>query len=108
MEDLIKDVATLTTIPEKSLVKLVDKSYWCISNEVIESLKQGDTVTEIDIGIGILYIKVIDDTIQYKFIPSAKLNDTVKDTVINKRNILEDTLEKTLVNKIVDTYKDLF
>ena len=108
MEDLIKDVATLATIPEKSLVKLVDKSYWCISNEVIESLKQGDTVTEIDIGIGILYIKVIDDTIQYKFIPSAKLNDTVKDTVINKRNILEDTLEKTLVNKIVDTYKDLF
>lgn len=108
MENLIKDVSTLTTIPEKSLNKLMDKTYWCISNEVVESLKQDSNVIEIDIGIGELYIKVVDDTIQYKFIPSAKLNDTVKNTVINKRNVLEDTLEKTLINKIVDTYKDLF
>lgn len=108
MENLMKDVSTLTTIPEKSLSKLMDKAYWCISNEVVESLKQDSNVIEIDIDIGELYIKVIDDNIQYKFIPSAKLNDTVKDTVINKRNVLEDTLEKTLVNKIVDTYKDLF
>ena len=45
--------------------------------------------------------------VKYKFIPSAELNKVVIDTINNKLNLLEDTLEKSLVEKVTKVYKDL-
>lgn len=106
MNDLIKDVATLTTIPEKALSKLVSKSIICINDSVEEALLTNESIVEINIGIGTLYIQLLDNAINYKFIPSSNLESSVRKTVINKQNILERMIEKTLADRIIKTYKD--
>ena len=63
--------------------------------------------TIIDIGIGQLCVQVVDNGIQYKFIPSAKLEKYMIDTILNKKNPLVNTIESTLVNRIVRAYKDM-
>ena len=73
MTDIINDLSTLTTIPYVSLERLVDLSVACISHSIEESLLDDETYTVVDIGVGRLSIKVEDNTILYKFIPSTKL-----------------------------------
>ena len=92
---------------EKNLSKLIDVSIYCISDAIQECLKQEETIAEIDIGIGILYIQCLDNNIKYKFIPSDMLDKAVKETLINKLNLLELKLETSLVSKITNIYKDL-
>jgi len=106
-KNIIQDMATLTTIPEKNLSKLIDVSIYCISDAIQECLKQEETIAEIDIGIGILYIQCLGNNIKYKFIPSDRLDKAVKETLINKLNLLEIKLETSLVSKITNIYKDL-
>lgn len=107
MNKLIDDLSILTTIPNKALNKLVTKSYYCINEAVIDTLLEDKNVVEIDIGLGTLYIQILDNSIKYKFIPSADLEKNVKNTVVNNKNNLQNVLENNLVNKIVNTYKDL-
>ena len=109
MNDLIKELSTLTTIAPKHLTKLLDKVYYCINDCVEENLVINDEeVVDIDIAIGTLSIKVDGGRILYKFKPSEKLENTVKDTIINRKNLLTDTdaIEINTVNKITDMYKD--
>ena len=108
MSSLITDLHTLTSIPIASLDKLVEKSMWCICSDIEESILDKNNITKIDIGIGDLYIKLEDDLIKYKFIPSSQLESAIKNTVINGKNILTDTIETTLAARFVNTYKDLF
>ena len=105
--NIVQDLSTLTTIPYRSLEKLISKSCWCICDAVEESTLQGKNITAIDIGIGQLVVQVIDNSIQYKFIPSSRLEKYMVDTVVNKKNPMTVNLESTFVNRIVKTYKDL-
>lgn len=107
MTDLIKDLSTLTTIPEKALQKLNNKSYYCINEAVLETLLAKKELVEINIGIGTLYIQLLDNSVKYKFIPSPEMEKNIKNTVINNQNSLQNVLESSLVNKIINTYKDL-
>lgn len=107
MVDLIKDIATLTTIPENSLEKLAEKAVFCISSGVEETILKQESIVEVDLGFGTLNIELKTDTVRYKFIPNEKLENAIIDTVVNKRNLLQDKLEKTLVDRVVGTYKDL-
>lgn len=107
MINMIEDLEILTTIPASTLKKLMTKEIYCIANALEESILNNEDVAEVDIGIGTLYIKYIDNEIKYKFVPSAKLNDAVKTTVINKKNVLVDVLEPSLVNNFKTVYKDL-
>lgn len=106
-KNLIKDLSILTTIPERNLNRLGDLVVCCISNAIQDSILQEKTITELDIYIGILYIQHEDNEIKYKFIPSNKLDKNVKDTVINKLNSLEIKITKSLISKVVNTYKNL-
>ena len=106
--DIINDVATITTIPPTSLRKLIDKMSWCICNAVEESRLSNIESTIVNIGFGQLIIAVEDNQIQYKFIPSSKLERGLVDTIINKKNPLIVNLEETFANRIVKTYKDMF
>lgn len=106
--DIIKDTSTLTTINEKAIKKLNDKMIYAISDAVLEGVISGDDVVSMNIGIGTLNILLSEDSVTYRFIPSDKLEDSVKNTIIHKQNLLEDALDASLVSKITNIYKDLF
>lgn len=105
MVNMIENLSILTTIPDKYLTKLFDKTYYVISDAVVETALLDKEITEIDIGIGILLISANKSEIKYKFIPNKKLEQSIKSAVINKRNILANTLESNIVDKITNTYK---
>lgn len=108
MQHLIEDLCTLTTVGKYNLDQLVDMSISIISHDVEESLRNFEDISAIDIGIGILYIQHVEDTIKYKFVPSKKLDDTVVDTVKHRRSDLTLKIDKTLGERINNTYKDMF
>lgn len=109
MEDLnlIKDLSLITTIPESALNKLVDKAVWCICDSLQDTKLEEKNLTTIDIGIGKLLILDGEEDISYKFIPSQILEESIKSTLIDNKNPLKLTLEKTLIDKIMKTYKDI-
>ena len=108
MRDGLKDLSTITTIPYHTLQKLFEKFSWVICDSVEESCMNNQEYASIDIGIGNIDIAVVDNSIQYRFIPSGKLEDNVRDTIEKKQNPLTKEVEATLVKRIVNTYKDLF
>jgi len=107
MSSVLEKEAILTTIPEKTLRKLSDIQEYIINDIVEDAMLKGESSVDADIGFGILKIKFEDDTLRFKFIPSAKFEESLVNTVVHKNNILKLTLEKTLVDKILHVYKDL-
>lgn len=108
MADIVKDMATLTTIPEKSLNKFYKKMIYCMCESVAEDLLDEDIeISEMNIGIGTLYIKHSGSDIKYHFIPNDLLEKSMQQTVVNKKNLLEDLLNDALAKKFMEVYKDL-
>lgn len=107
MNNIIEDISKLTTIPQNALDKLVMKANWCIADSFKESIIAKNDLTEIDIGIGKLLISNLTEEIKYKFIPCEDLEKALISVALDKKNILELTLEKKLVGKILNTYKDI-
>lgn len=107
MSNIIEDVSVLSTIPEKTLEKLLSKVYYCISDTLVEDIANEKDITELDIGIGVLYIRHIGEQVSYKFIPSENLEKVVNTTIIKKQNLLENVLNDSLAKKFMDVYKDL-
>ena len=108
MRDGLKDLSTITTIPYHTLQKLFEKFSWVICDSVQESCMNKQDYASIDIGIGTIDIAVVNDSVQYRFIPSSKLEESVKDTIINKHNPLVSNVEEALVKRVVNAYKDFF
>ena len=104
--DLCKDLSSLTTLPESSLHKIIDKTLLCISNDVYEQVLQEENLCTVDIGIGTLTLKIEDNAVRYKFIPSVKLEDMIRKIIVQKINPLAETTENVLSARILDTYKD--
>lgn len=105
--NITEKLSLLTTIEQKSFDRLVPKIIYCINDAVYENISKGNTFSSIDLGIGVLNILIEDNEVKYKFIPSKELETSVNSTIINKENLLVDKLEKSLVNKFVNIYKDL-
>lgn len=108
MRDGLKDLSTITTIPYHTLQKLFEKFLWIICDSIEESCRSKQDYASIDIGIGTIDIAFDDDTVQYRFIPSRNLDDSIKDTIVNKNNPLVNNVEEALVKRIVNAYKDFF
>lgn len=107
MNRLIDDIAVLTNISTYALEGLIEKSRCCICHSVYEDLLNRENPTEIDIGIGTLYIKCEDSDIKYKFIPSKKLEEEVAFTIRNKLSPLTMEVDATFKHRIENTYKQL-
>lgn len=107
MVNLVKDISTLTTIPVATLQKFVSLSESIISHAVFELVNTDNNITSINIGIGVLNIKVEAQSIQYKFIPSNKLEQLVRDTVVTKKSPLVTQVEDKLKDKVLNVYKEL-
>lgn len=107
MINLIQRLASLTTIPEKNFIKLNKKSELIIANAANNALHNGETNLEVDIGIGTIYIKIEDNQILYKYVPSASLEKYMKKAIVDDKDFLTEVVEKSLSNQILNAYKDL-
>ncbi len=106
--NLLKDMSTITTINERDLSKLLDVAVGCINETIYEDLVVSKKdISEVDIGLGTLNVQVLDNRLLFKFIPCAKLSDAILSTVKNETNDLVTTLEKSVVERITHTYKDI-
>lgn len=104
---LSTDLSVLTNISKLSLENLADKACYCMSHTVLEALVSKEAQCEIDIEIGKLYIKLEEDQIKYKFIPSKKLEETIAFTVKNKQSPLINKIDSGLVERIENAYRCL-
>jgi len=107
MAKLIDDLATLTNISRQTLDKLSNLSISCICDAVEDDILAKNDILTMDIGIGTLMIKHTDNDMRYKFIPSAKLEEAVAQTIVNDKNILKITVDDTLKKRIMSIYKEL-
>lgn len=107
MNKITKDLSILTTIPEKNLDRLVDLSKECIYDAIEESRLKEESICEIDLGIGILYILLSKETTKYKFIPSEDLEININKVIRKDTSPMTKFVETTIVDKIINTYKDL-
>lgn len=107
IKDLNTDLSIVTTIPKLTLEKLNQNAICCITSFVAESLLDEETITNIDIGIGILTIKVEDNCVKYSFTPNSMLENQITDSVLYGDVPIIKKLEDSIVNKIVHTYKEL-
>ena len=110
MTNIVNDISILTTIPDKVLAKFFRKMVFCICEAVQENISDEHNVkdiTELDIGIGKLYIKHIGADIKYRFEPSDFFEKALLSTIINKKNYLQEFLDESLRKKFIEAYKDL-
>lgn len=105
--DLLKNLSVITSIPESSLTKLTDKINWCICDNLYQTIQSHDITTDINLGFGILTVNNNSDSISYRFKPSAELEEAIKSVILDNVNPLKVTLEKNLINRITNTYKDI-
>ena len=105
---IIDDLKTTTLVAERNLVMLFDTMVSLISQEILESDMRGDDYAEINLEFGTLYIKLIDDIPRYKFVPTEEFNNVVKKTYRTKKSRLVNKVDKTISDRIMNTYKDLF
>lgn len=108
MIDIINDTATITTIPRNTLVQLEKRFEQCITSAIYSAAITSDDTVELDIGIGVLIICWSEEEIKYKFIPSNSLESSVTAAIVDKKCDLIESMEKSLTNKIINVYKELF
>ena len=107
MIDVINDISALTFISKLSLENLSNKTIECIAHGVQEHISSNENIIEINLDFGKLYIKLEDQNIKYKFIPSKKLENAVKYACDTKESPLILQAEKKLKERIESTYRDL-
>ena len=91
-----------------SLVKhFFDYLPYVICNDILNNYKEGTAITEEDLGIGTLSIKVDADTIKYKFTPSKSFEGALLKTVEDKKSPLVARLETIIGQRLSSEYKDL-
>ena len=105
MHSLIEDLSLLTTIPINSLNKLVNKSLWCICDCIDEATLSNQNIIDIDIGIGTISILLENDSVQYRFVPSKKLETSVKSTIVDGKNPLIEIAEDKLTKGMLEIHK---
>lgn len=104
--DLLKDLSTLTCTKEYTFDYLKDLSISDICQCVLESKYDGN-VSEIDIGIGVLTISILDDELSFYFAPSDDLEKELLETLIKDNSKLRDKVESRISSKMIKLYKEL-
>lgn len=99
-QNAINDLGTLTKVPNKILNTLVDKLNLCIGSAVHDALLTKEETLQINIGIGILSIRLAD--MQSKFIPSKDLKAAIKRGVVEEIDPLEIVIEQALIAKLIN------
>ena len=107
MTNLIDDLSVLTNVSESTLKKFLPITNTCICHSIAESICAKKDITEIDIGIGELHIKVEHERIKYRFIPSKELESSLISTVTSGSSPIVKQVDFNLQEKIDKAYKEL-
>ena len=107
MTSILEDVSVLTQVSEKTLKKFIPIINYAIGHAVHETECEHKAIAEIDLGIGVLNIKIEDDCLRYKFVPSDELESVLVKTVKNRVSPIVFKLENDLQDKIDRTYREL-
>lgn len=105
--NLIKNISSITLIKSSILNKLVEISESCICDYALNTVEEDEDVFSIDIGIGTIYINILDNELQYKFVPDKKLEKKLIRTLDTKESPLVIEAENKLNQRIINTYKEL-
>ena len=106
--NLKENLNILTNIPIKYIEKIERDLVYSILDGIHDSSLNGESITEFISDIGSLLINVEEEEIKYKFIPSEKFEELLKTQIKSGQNLLENKLDKILVDRISNLYKDLF
>lgn len=106
MINIIKDLSILSNISEKHITRVVNHIYYIINDAIVEANLKGENIVEIDLGIGILTIELLETSVRCKFKPSDKLVDNIEKTTITNTNPLKEQLKVNVVNQMKEVYKD--
>ena len=106
MIDVIRNVSTITTIPKAQLDSVIDKEILCIVNDVVTK-DSDESILDFDVGVGTIKIKVDSTSIQYKFLPSIKLEKVLKQAVSTGQSPLQQMCEKQISDRVLSAYKEL-
>ena len=107
MTNLLDDLSILTSLSRSTLTEMSIMTESAICHAVVEDVLDRNDITEIDTGIGILFIKQCEDGIHYKFVPSEHLNASIETSIKNRKSVLNRRASETLVNRIKKTYKEM-
>lgn len=107
MNKILNDIADLTSLPKtlsKDIVPIMESA---IAHRVLESTLTGESLTTVDLGIGMLYIKIEGTAVKYRFVPTKKMEEEVAKVLVTKTSPVERKLEQSLLNKLESAYKGL-
>lgn len=109
--NILTDVATLTALPQKTLEKLSRKAVYSICDAIYEyKLSEEDEILDLDIGIGILKVKITGNDIKYRFKPDdmfAKYIRKMFENIDNYEPFCSKIAIEDLTKKFDQIYKDL-
>lgn len=105
--NLIEGLSKLSNIDSDILAKLVDIMGECIIEAVYEDRLRNITTSEIDLGFITLSISNDDSKLKIKAIPSKELMTDLTNVEKGKNPKLKLKLEKNVIAKLQETYKEL-
>lgn len=109
--NILIDVATLTALPQKTLEKLSRKAIYSMCDAIYEhKLSGSDDVLDLDIGIGVLKVKIIGNDIKYRFKPTdifAKYIRKMLENIDSYEPFSSKIAIEDLTKKFDQIYKDL-
>ena len=107
MINILNDCEKLTNVKQNTLSKLCTCANYSIVDNVKEQYWLDNNIVDLDIGIGVLTIEIIDDSIKYHFRPSKELETGLVDSINDNFNPLEEKLSKNIDRYIYKSYKDM-
>ena len=104
-----ENISKLSTIPVKSIEQLSRYINSIHSHDLVTQMMddKSTNIFEIQLFEGTLMLQVIDDNIKYKFIPSEEFSKAILDTVLSKKSLLVNDLDKKLQRILQKAYKDV-
>lgn len=108
MEINVKDsILKLTQIEKNSLQKVINDVYYIMNDGLDELNHSFDNDITFDLDIGKLTLQISEDEVTYHFEPSSQLENVVSKALVDKENLLTESLTKKLKSQVLEIYKDL-
>lgn len=104
-----ENISKLSTIPVKSIEQLSRYINSIHSHDLVTQMMddKSTNIFEIQLFEGTLMLQVIDDNIKYKFIPNEEFSKVILDTILSKKSLLVNDLDKKLQRILQKAYKDV-
>lgn len=104
-----ENISKLSTIPVKSIEQLSRYINSIHSHDLVTQMMddKSTNIFEIQLFEGTLMLQLIDDNIKYKFIPNEEFSKVILDTILSKKSLLVNELDKKLQRILQKAYKDV-